>query len=107
MAMVMSENEKAENGLMPLMNMWWPQTMNPSMPIDINAYAMALYPKMGLRENVDTNCDATPMPGRMAMYTSGCPKNQNRCCHNSGDPPLWVIRVVLEDNPPGGTASRP
>src|SRR5438552_10335003 len=23
----------------------------------------------------------------MAMYTSGCPKNQNRCCQRSGDPP--------------------
>ena len=22
------------------------------------------------------------------MYTSGCPKNQNRCCQSSGSPPL-------------------
>src|SRR6185369_15461659 len=62
---------------------------------------------MGLRAKVESSCEATPMPGRIAIYTSGCPKNQNRCCHNNGDPPLWVIRVVLEDNPPGGTARRP
>ena len=27
------------------------------------------------------------MAGNTRMYTSGWPKNQNRCCHNSGSPP--------------------
>src|ERR1700738_5277650 len=87
-AMVITENAKAVYGLMPLMNMWWPHTMKPNSPIDSMAYTMALYPNMGLRENTETNCEHKPIAGRIAMYTSGWPKNQNRCCHKSGEPPL-------------------
>jgi hypothetical protein len=61
--------------------------MKPRKPIAHIAIAIARYPKTGLRANVDSTCDATPMPGRIAMYTSGCPKNQNRCCQRSGEPP--------------------
>jgi hypothetical protein len=32
---------------------------------------------------------AIPNAGNTMMYTSGCPKNQNRCCHKSGSPP-WA-----------------
>ena len=28
-----------------------------------------------------------PMPGRIKTYTSGCPRNQKRCCQRSGLPP--------------------
>ena len=31
--------------------------------------------------------DTMPKLGRMMMYTSGCPKIQNRCCHSSGSAP--------------------
>lgn len=31
--------------------------------------------------------DTIPNPGRMRMYTSGCPKNQNRCWNSTGSPP--------------------
>src|SRR6266404_3302000 len=62
--------------------------MKPKSPIDSMAYTIALYPKMGLRENTDTNCEHKPIAGKIAMYTSGWPKNQNRCCHKSGEPPL-------------------
>src|SRR6202171_4959353 len=62
--------------------------MNPSRPMDKIAYTMALYPNIGLRENTDTSCEHKPIAGKMAMYTSGWPKNQNRCCHKRGEPPL-------------------
>src|SRR5258706_1527507 len=62
--------------------------MKPNRPIDSMAYTMALYPNIGLRENTETNCEHKPIAGRIAMYTSGWPKNQNRCCHKSGEPPL-------------------
>ena len=26
------------------------------------------------------------------MYTSGWPKNQNKCCHNRAEPPAWVSK---------------
>jgi len=28
-----------------------------------------------------------PNPGRMIIYTSGCPKNQKRCSYKTGSPP--------------------
>jgi len=28
-----------------------------------------------------------PKPGRIKIYTSGCPKNQNKCWNNTGSPP--------------------
>lgn len=28
-----------------------------------------------------------PKPGRIKMYTSGCPKNQKRCWYKIGSPP--------------------
>src|SRR2546423_15200413 len=62
--------------------------MKPSSPIDNIAYTIALYPKIGFRENTDTSCEHNPIAGKIAMYTSGCPKNQNKCCHSRGEPPL-------------------
>src|SRR5258708_37467316 len=56
---------------------------------------------MGLRAKVERMCDVTPMPGRIAIYTSGCPKNQNRCCHRSGDPPSCGMSLSLTTRPPG------
>src|SRR5216683_1647827 len=98
MPIVIIEKANAVYGLMPLMNMWWPHTMNPRNPIDSMAYTIALYPKIGLRENTDSNCEHNPIAGKIAMYTSGCPKNQNRCCHRRGEPPLcpvsWPLTVT-------------
>src|SRR5450432_2320108 len=65
--MVIIENAMAEYGFMPLINMWWPQTRKPRNPMLRMAYTIALYPKIGFRENVERMCDVTPIPGRMAM----------------------------------------
>src|SRR2546430_4134726 len=46
-------------------------------------------------------CETIPNPGRIAMYTSGCPKNQNRCCHNSGEPPACGCKRSLITSPAG------
>ena len=35
------------------------------------------------------------------MYTSGCPTNQNRCCHKSGDPPECGWSRSLITSPAG------
>jgi len=32
-------------------------------------------------------CDTIPKPGIIKIYTSGCPKNQNRCWYKIGSPP--------------------
>ena len=38
-----------------------------------------------------------PKPGRIIIYTSGCPKNQNRCWYRTGShPPAGSKKVVLK-----------
>lgn len=32
-------------------------------------------------------CEAIPNPGMIKIYTSGCPKNQNKCWNRMGSPP--------------------
>jgi len=32
-------------------------------------------------------CEIAPKPGRIKIYTSGCPKNQNKCWYKIGSPP--------------------
>jgi len=32
-------------------------------------------------------CEIAPNPGIIKMYTSGCPKNQNKCWYRIGSPP--------------------
>ena len=34
-----------------------------------------------------TICEIAPNAGRTRIYTSGCPKNQNKCWYNTGSPP--------------------
>jgi len=34
-----------------------------------------------------TACLTKPKPGKIKIYTSGCPKNQNKCWNNTGSPP--------------------
>ena len=36
-----------------------------------------------------------PKPGRIRMYTSGCPKNQNRCWYRIGSPPPEGSKKVV------------
>ena len=40
---------------------------------------MPRYPNSGFRENTGMTSEMMPKNGKATMYTSGCPKNQNRC----------------------------
>ena len=42
---------------------------------------------MGLRELVAIISEVIPNAGNNTIYTSGCPKNQNKCSNNTGEPP--------------------
>src|SRR3954466_1381714 len=43
--------------------------------------------------------DRKPGAGRKKMYTSGWPKNQNRCCHRSASPPsAWLKNWELTND---------
>src|SRR5215210_6644157 len=60
---------------------------------------MAGYPNTGRRLNVGMTDDRNPVAGRKMMYTSGWPKNQNRCCHSSASPPsAWLKNWVLTND---------
>ncbi|CAB4762296.1 unannotated protein [freshwater metagenome] len=45
-----------------------------------------MYPKIGLRLNTGKISVAIPKNGRAKIYTSGCPKNQKRCCQSIAPP---------------------
>ena len=51
------------------------------------ATTIELYPNKGLRAKTGMIVDATPKVGKIMMYTSGWPKNQNICWYNTGSPP--------------------
>lgn len=40
-------------------------------------------------------CEIIPNPGRIRIYTSGCPKNQNRCWYRMGSPPPAGSKKVV------------
>ena len=83
----MNVKTEPKNGFIPVINIWWPQTINDKNAIAINAPTMALYPKIGLREFTAITSDTMPRAGNKIIYTSGCPKNQKRCSNKIGDPP--------------------
>src|SRR5690606_18724368 len=64
----------------PVTYMWCAQTVIDSAAMAIVAMTRVLYPKMGFRLNTGTTSEMMPKNGRAITYTSGWPKNQNRCC---------------------------
>ena len=71
----------------PVANMWCAHTRKPSRAMTPSITIMELRPNSGLRENTGTTSLRIPNAGRIRMYTSGWPKNQNRCCQMMGSPP--------------------
>lgn len=62
--------------------------MKPSIPMAIIAYIIPRYPKgCCFPVRLVTTWEIIPNPGRIRIYTSGCPKNQNRCWNSIGSPP--------------------
>src|SRR5258708_40133490 len=42
--------------------------------------------------------DITPNAGKTRIYTSGWPKIQKKCCHNTGEPPAWASKNFAPKN---------
>ena len=53
--------------------------MNDKKPIANIDPIIARYPKIGFLAFVEITCELIPNAGKSTMYTSGWPKNQNRC----------------------------
>jgi len=50
----------------PTVNMWWAQTINPRIPIEIIAYIIPKYPKgLTFPIRLVTTCEMIPNPGRI------------------------------------------
>ena len=64
---VSRENTMLANSLMPLVNIWWAQTREPTPAMAMLENAMALYPKMGRLANVGRISVMAPMAGRIMM----------------------------------------
>ena len=47
-----------------------------------------------MRENTGSTSLTIPNAGKIRMYTSGCPKIQNRCCHSNGSAPASTVKNV-------------
>ena len=84
---VVKVNTDPKKGFMPEINMWCPQTMVDKKAIANIEATIALYPKIGFRACVAIISEVIPRAGNNTIYTSGCPKNQNKCSYNTGDPP--------------------
>lgn len=54
----------------PTMNIWWPQTTQPSKPIKNNAITMLSLPNMMNCVNLDIIELTSPKPGKIRIYTS-------------------------------------
>ena len=93
--MVMIMNSARQNGSIPEVSMWWPQTMKPTMPMPAMAKTIDLYPKIERRAEVASTSETMPNAGTITTYTSGCPKNQNRCWNSSGSPPATKKLVPM------------
>lgn len=71
----------------PTIYIWCDHTKNPNNPIEAIAYTIEISPNTGFLEYVDTTCEIIPNPGIIKIYTSGWPKNQNKCSYKIGSPP--------------------
>src|SRR5882757_6832115 len=86
-SMVEAAKKVFETEVMPIVNMWWAHTDIPRKPIAIVAPTMADLPKMGLREKIGITSEMVAKPGKIRIYTSGCPKIQKKCCQSTAEPP--------------------
>ena len=48
-----------------------------------------------MREKAATMWEMAPNAGRIMMYTSGCPKNQNTCWNSTGSPPPEASKKLV------------
>src|SRR5210317_523551 len=84
---VVNVNTDPRNGFIPETNIWCPQTIVDKNAIAIIEPIIARYPKIGFLELQAITSETIPIAGRITIYTSGCPKNQNKCSNKTGEPP--------------------
>ena len=76
-------------------NMWCTHSPNDMKPVAISESTIASWPNIGRRANVGMIAEMKPSAGRKMKYTSGWPKNQNRCCHRRASPPSAGLKKCV------------
>jgi hypothetical protein len=76
---VAAEKNERESTSNPTVYIWCAHTINPKNPIETIALAIPVAPKIGRNENSEAMLLIIPNAGKIKTYTSGCPKNQNKC----------------------------
>lgn len=72
----------------PTTNMWCAHTTHPMTAIDKMAYTIPSTPNTSFFPLIyRVACLTIPKAGKIKIYTSGCPKNQNRCSYSTTFPP--------------------
>jgi len=71
----------------PTINIWCPQTIQPIRPIIHKAINIESLPKIKQRINLENISLINPKAGKIKIYTSGWPKNQNKCWNKIRSPP--------------------
>lgn len=82
----------------PIVNIWCLQTINPiNLIVNIAKIILILLKFLILLVSWFIIWDIMPKPGKIRIYTSGCPKNQNKCWNIIGLPfPLGLKNIVLK-----------
>ena len=84
---VSNTKKEPRKGFMPVTNIWCAHTTNAKAVMANKEPTIAMYPKIGFRELIDMTSEAIPIAGKIIIYTSGWPKNQNKCWNKIGLPP--------------------
>lgn len=71
----------------PTTNIWCPHTMHPNKPIRNKAISIESRPNIINCVNLEIIEETKPKAGKIKIYTSRWPKNQNKCWNNSKSPP--------------------
>src|SRR4051794_23471429 len=79
----------------PVANMWCTHTLKPTKPVATTETTIGVYPKILRLEKQETIVETIAAPGRKMMYTSGCPKNQNRCWYSRTSPPSAGLKKCV------------
>ncbi len=72
----------------PTINKWWPQTIQPKNVIVKIAINIESLPKIIHWQYLERISLIIPNAGNISIYTSGWPKNQNKCWNRIKSPPL-------------------
>lgn len=82
----------------PTVNIWCLHTINPIiLMVNIAKIILIFLKFLILLVSWFMICDMIPNPGKIKIYTSGCPKNQNRCWNITGFPfPFGLKNIDLK-----------